>query len=247
LALKFGVGKKYLDWSQLVFSDQLDPIYGNVFQTNANPPGEVSNLIIDASTGAVLRWRWGGSESFSSFGVALNHANRPLESFIGLKTRLPMRTTIHSYHHIKVSSKYSRGAPRYISSGVIFEAQQQMRTLNVGASITFGENMLVGLWYRNRKFLIDHTTRDALIFNATFRHNRFVLGYSYDMTNSELTVGKSHGTHEFNIGFTFYDTHLCKGSSGPGIDCYLFDNSPPRRSNKNKRQTRLSPWMYILP
>ena len=103
------------------------------------------------------------------------------------------------------------------------------------------------MWYRNRKFVIDNSTRDALIFNFTFHHRNFVISYSYDMTNSELTLAKTHGTHEFNIGYTIGGAHMCKQKKKPRVDCYLFDRSGPEKPTKYKKNNRYSPWMYILP
>ena len=59
-----------------------------------------------------------------------------------------------------------------------------------------------GLWYR---------WNDAVIFMAGFNHEKFKIGYSYDMTVSELSTVNSN-SHEISLTYLFSASNKIKAN-----------------------------------
>ncbi|MFM9028634.1 MAG: PorP/SprF family type IX secretion system membrane protein, partial [Bacteroidota bacterium] len=68
-----------IDWSRLQFSDQLDPVYGNVYQTQALPPESPYRNFVDFDWGMALRFKmkFGDFKSINTFGASWLHSTRP--------------------------------------------------------------------------------------------------------------------------------------------------------------------------
>ena len=251
LGMKFGMGYKRIDWDKLYFSDEIDPIHGFVYPTAATPEPIHSDLILDAGAGAVVRYRWKNRVSFSSWGFSMDHVNRPVESILGANTRIPIRITAQTFHHFRFSGKYSTRAPAYLSAGVIYERQQQHETLVIGGAATFGDHILLGLWYRNKNYMFQGINRESMIANLTVHFDGLTLGYSYDITISNLGIDKTHGSHEITLGYFFFDRYFCagRGKRTKRSSCYLFEVKTVSRKgfNKPKWGKHSSPWMYVLP
>lgn len=226
--LQYSIGKKSLNYDQLVFSDQLDPVLGNIFPSaaTANNPGDVSKLIHDLSAGVIFRSEMNKHGSYLSLGMAVYHINRPLESILGLDTRIPIRYTVHAYSNFRVSGRYRNGIPTYLTVGANFDRQQYHQSLLAGGSFTFGKNTLVGVWYRSRQFFPSPGQVDALVFNGFVSTRSLTFGYSYDLTVSGYGVSRTYGSHEFSIAFRFDQVYLCKKKSRLGRAdrrCFLID------------------------
>lgn len=226
-ALNYAVGQKTVDWSKLVFSDQLDAALGLIRPTSIVPQGaEVSNLIHDISAGVLFRTELNKEGSFLSLGVAAAHLNRPVETFFGQDNRRPVRLTVHSHVNFKISKKYANGVPKFLTAGFIFDRQSPLQTVMTGASFTFGKDFILGLWYRNRRFNIPEANMDAVVINLIYSTKAFSIGYSYDITVSTLGLDRTYGTHEIGINYRFNEVYLCKKKSRRGRadrNCFLLD------------------------
>lgn len=248
---KLSLGYKAVDYDNLIFSDQLDPIDGAIFASAFQPGNDRINNIFGLSAGALFRQRFGGG-SFWSVGFSGNNLYASQSSFLELNYRVPIRYTVHSYQHFRITRKNTDKIPNFISSGMIYERQAQLNTFTMGASITVGHNFLAGIWYRNRNFLPQKVTNDAIIFSMVSFYNDLAIGYSYDLTVSDLGSGRTHGTHEISISYIVRGVYICKAKRKKRKDesCYLFD---PRRvgtakANPNSNWGKdLSPFQFILP
>ena len=96
IGLRTSYNQKFVDWSKLVFSDQLHPIDGIVNGTNAVEPITRSNFV-DFDAGLVARWQMniGKKEINSNFGFAVSHLTQPEESLQSIGTKLPRKFTGH--------------------------------------------------------------------------------------------------------------------------------------------------------
>ena len=175
--------QKFLDWDKLTFGDQIDPRKGFIYQTGDEPRGG-SRGFFDASAGLV-----GYSKHFF-FGVAAHHLNMPNESMIVGESRLPMRFTGHMGAEIKLGgdSKYTNTTS--IMPNIIYQYQNGFQELNIGTYVKYGV-FNAGAWFRNR---------DAFILAIGINTGKFKLGYSYDVTVSQLNNGTSGGSHEVSLG-----------------------------------------------
>ena len=205
LAVKIGVEAGFqqtaLDWDQLVFPDQIDPLGGPVITTTEQRPDNLNNAAFDISSGLLLL-----SDRFW-LGAAIKHLNAPNQSYLlvndNLSRGLPLRYALHGGTEIIVNEGNKLRQASFISPNFLFLSQGPYKQLNVGAYAAIGP-VFGGAWYR-------HTFRnaDAAILLVGFRQDMFKIGLSYDLTVSGL-AGRSGGTYEMTVG-VFFD----KGKKRP--------------------------------
>lgn len=175
--------QKYLDWSKLTFGDMIDPRRGFIYQTGDVPRGNGSHGFFDVSAGMV-----GFTKNFY-FGVAAHHLNRPDESMILGDSRLPIRITGHMGANIKLGQRGRYSSSTTLMPNVIYQYQNGFQQFNIGAYLKY-EAFTIGAWYRNR---------DAFIVSLGITTEKFRIGYSYDLTVSQLG-GVTGGSHEISMG-----------------------------------------------
>jgi type IX secretion system PorP/SprF family membrane protein len=175
--------QKYLDWSKLTFGDQIDPRRGFIYQTGDVPRGDGSHGFFDVSAGMV-----GFTKNFY-FGLAAHHLNRPDESMILGESRLPIRVTGHMGANIKLGQRGRYSSSTTLMPNVIYQYQNGFQQFNIGAYLKY-EAFTIGAWYRNR---------DAFIVSLGITTEKFRIGYSYDLTVSQLG-GVTGGSHEICMG-----------------------------------------------
>jgi len=213
-ALSYSVAQKQVDWGNLIFSDQLDEMLGVIRPSNA-PLGaaEVTNIIHDLGAGLLFRSEINRTRSYISLGFAGYHLNSPVETFFGSDTRIPIRYSAHTFINFRTTPKYSNAVPRFLSLGGNWDRQQTLQTWQLGGTFTFGKNLLLGMWYRNRYFSLPDLNTDAAVINMVFSTKFMSVGYSFDLTVSQLGIAQTQGTHEFGISFRFDQVYLCKKQS----------------------------------
>jgi type IX secretion system PorP/SprF family membrane protein len=176
--------QKYLDWSQLTFGDMIDPRRGFIYQTGDVPRGDGRRGFFDVSAGLV-----GFSKNFY-FGAAFHHLNRPDESMILGQSRLPIKFTGHVGANIKLGQRGRYSSTTFLSPNIIYQNQNGFQQLNIGAYLKY-ESFTIGAWYRNK---------DAFILTLGINTEKYRIGYSYDLTVSQLGNGVSGGSHEVSLG-----------------------------------------------
>ncbi|MFT5859794.1 MAG: type IX secretion system PorP/SprF family membrane protein [Flavobacteriaceae bacterium] len=186
LGAKANYWQKFLDWDKLTFGDMIDPRRGFIYQTGDVPRGG-SRGFFDASAGVVL------FNKHFNMGFAANHLNRPNESMIVGDSKLPMRFTGHMSAYIPLGGKSQFKNKTVIMPSVIYTYQNGFQQLNIGTYVKYG-GFTVGTWLRNQ---------DAFILTIGVDTPKFKIGYSYDVTVSELNNGVSGGAHEISLGFNF--------------------------------------------
>lgn len=217
LAAEVSYRQRLLDWSALLWGDQLDPRFGEV-DINGVPAGtsevQPSNTLvshIDFATGGLIY-----SPNFF-FGVSVKHLTRPNVTVVGNNqvARLPIRYNFHLGTSFKLDKRYKTKSE--MSPNIMFTTQGAFKQLNIGTyfskSAIFG-----GIWYRI--FTHPDFSSDALILVAGVKYNIFKFSYSYDITTSKLTPG-SGGAHEIGIAINFCDgdNFLNTKSKKRPLDC----------------------------
>lgn len=176
--------QKYIDWSQLTFGDMIDPRRGFIYQTGDVPRGDGRRGFFDVSAGLV-----GFSKNFY-FGAAFHHLNRPDESMILGQSKLPIKFTGHVGANIKLGQRGRYSSTTFLSPNIIYQNQNGFQQLNIGAYLKY-ESFTIGAWYRNK---------DAFILTVGINTDKYRIGYSYDLTVSQLGNGVSGGSHEVSLG-----------------------------------------------
>lgn len=200
IGIEVGGGQLALDWEQLVFLDQLDPIQGRISQTEEIPPINLSRTYLDIGTGLMAY----GKQFYG--GISFKHVNAPEQNLLNINDNissgLPMRTTIHAGGQFTLQEANSRKLGSFISPNIMLIQQGNFGQLNGGAYVGAG-SFFGGAWYRHA-----FTNPDALIFLAGVQYGILKIGYSYDFTISNLGIaaGGSGGAHEISVTFNFEDS-----------------------------------------
>lgn len=203
--LKFGTGIGYvqnrLDWDKLIFFDQLDVQFGAVDRFG-NPnissevrPNSLNNGYFDIDFGFLLY------NPRYYIGFSMFHINGPYNGFLANRgdataspeLELPVTFSFQAGYQV-VLERDNKGNPEtFISPSILFANQSGFNQVNVGAylqkNVIFG-----GLWLR-------HTLEniDALIVSAGVFTGNLKIGYSFDLTTSQLNFSNSRGSHEIAI------------------------------------------------
>ncbi len=195
-----GLIQTSVDWDNLVFGDQIDPLDGPTSPSNEDRPESLSRTAVDISAGIMIYTRqfYGG--------VSLKHLNSPDENFLQLNENLnagaPMRLTVHAGMEFALGQGNNRNDAAFISPNIMYIKQGPFGQLNVGSYAGFGK-FYGGLWYRHA-----NSNADAAIMLLGFRHNILRIGYSYDITLSKLASapGGTGGTHEIALTINLDDS-----------------------------------------
>lgn len=236
--LHFGLEGKFiqktLNWSDLVFSDQLDPWDGLIY------PGSLNKVLDKVSYGDLdfgMVWRHNGTLkmgkhkikdvrshlglSFHHFPYFLNKNLKGNDSFLNQEFRVAPRFTIHGGMIIPV--KVLSGTGTTISFSPNFKLDTQGKDLlNLNNNMTVGtigfytlvNNFYAGLLYQNRVFLPTYLHTDAYILtfgtytNPNFRNQgktpSLFLGFSIDLNTTG--IGPATGSvFEFTIRYRFLE------------------------------------------
>lgn len=178
--------QKSLDWNKLTFGDMIDPRRGFVYNTNDVPNGNGKKSGIDFSGGIL-----GFSKTFF-FGFAAHHVTEPNQSLVIGNSPLPMKLTGHAGAVIPLNKSRYKKSDTKISPNILYRNQGTFQQLNLGVYVNKGP-IWTGVWYRNG---------DAFIVLLGLQTDLIRLGYSYDVTTSQLTLA-SGGSHEISFGMNF--------------------------------------------
>ena len=219
LAFQPTLGKRFVDWDQLLFSDQLDPILGVVSTQSAAQAGHESPLMWDLNIGMLYQGAFGqfkpnsGTKDGSTYsiGFSIHNITRPKQSFIGNESsRIPRRYTGHIF--INKFFVGSNELPNILTLGVIMQGHQKKavdklnvnNTVSLVGSFTYS-SITFGLGYRNKK-IIRGQYQDALFFNFSLAKGRHMIGVNYDVPISKLNG--TWGTLELAYAHKFKNKYI---------------------------------------
>ncbi|MCH8904409.1 MAG: PorP/SprF family type IX secretion system membrane protein [Bacteroidetes bacterium] len=182
--------EKRVDWLKLVFGDQLDPRWGlQQGRGTGEILGSAPVRFLDFAGGII-----GYSERFFG-GIAVQHVTQPNESFrrSTFSASLPLKYTIHVGTILYIVKRIENST--FIAPDILFSGQEPFKQLNIGF---YWSNSILSAGLRAR-----HTfgNPDALIPFFGYRQDDFKISYSFDITISELSVGRTSGAHEVGLEF----------------------------------------------
>ncbi len=209
-----GVTNRSLDFSKLVFSDQLDPRLGFTGSASqAEQPFNDNKYYFDAGAGANFimgNFMLGGS---------LLHLNKPDESFTGSKVPTPIRTAAYASYKIDMSG-FGNQSMLLIPSVVYYN---QAKAISMSAGMQFKYNGVnAGLWYRTGgDFKADAVVLSFIfdIFTNRNKNQKMRLGFSHDAIMNKLNYGNTSGTSEVSVGFETGESREQEFGAGK---CYEF-------------------------
>ncbi|MBT3302173.1 MAG: type IX secretion system membrane protein PorP/SprF [Bacteroidetes bacterium] len=187
-SLQTAVQGKRIDFSELVFPDMIHPRQGVIYETieNLPAPGDYAmDPFLDFSAG-VLAF----SKKFYA-GFVVNHINEPKQTFLEDNSSiLPMKFTTHVGMQIPLDQ--SRHPTRFFSPNLLIQKQANFLQINLGAYY-IKDYFLAGIWWRQTS-----VNTDAAMILVGMKRDPFKIGYSYDITFSDVRFG-GQGSHELSI------------------------------------------------
>ena len=98
--------------------------------------------------------------------------------------------------HINVMGLYNVELNYYwdIQPSILFKSVLDQSQLDIGLKTIYNDNLWIGMDYRNNG--------DISALLGLFIQDRYIVGYSYDIPNTEISSYTS-GSHEFMFGITF--------------------------------------------
>jgi type IX secretion system PorP/SprF family membrane protein len=205
-ALQFGWVNHAVDYSRLVFGDQL--ARGGTIGTYENMDG-TSIGYADIAGGALFftpkLW----------LGVSLHHMNRPNQSLLLNESRVPSRFSMHGGYRLSIRTPVIKEHPQSIVLAFNFRSQEKYDQLDLGAYFE-RDPFFAGLWYRGvplfKRYAPGYANNDALAVLVGVKVNDLRVGYSYDITISRL-AGHSAGAHEITLGYEIVQAYKKRAAS----------------------------------
>ncbi|MBN2174310.1 MAG: type IX secretion system membrane protein PorP/SprF [Bacteroidales bacterium] len=182
-----------LNWEDLIYPDMINPITGSVDPalSGERPPDYNSVIVPDFSAGLLF----GYMEKYF-IGVAADHLSQPNLKYYSNSegNTLYIKYTVHAGAYLNLTSKYERNERNRIllSPNIMYQHQQDADQVNAGFYIERFP-LVTGVWYRHN---LDYA--DGAIFLLGIKHDRFKIGYSYDLTMSRLKASTG-GSHEVSV------------------------------------------------
>lgn len=204
IGMSFIIVDKSIDWSKLEFSDQLDKLYGNVYQTRFPFPDYDLKPFPDISWGGIIRYspdkKASSYSSFSNLGFAGHHFFNPVQSLLNSSSMLNKKFVLHT-NYVSKTNKINK---KSYTVGLIYEQQNPLSTLTFGFNGMY-QVVYGGLWFRTK--ISQLNKYDCIIFtfglvNRSKYNYIWKLGYSYDLTVSRL-LGGGFGSHELYFSIDF--------------------------------------------
>lgn len=233
LGIQAAFVQKRMNWDNLIFPDQLDPRYGNIYPTSFVEPNSDKVTYPDFTAGMLFQFQ--GDNLSGVVGGALHHLTRPNESFYEGSSPLPRKWVGHIdliWEFEQSRGFYRKSASFKINPGFFYQSQANLSQFSFGSNFYF-TNVYIGLWYRNESFEYDTYSNISLMGGVNIPFSdvaRLKLMYSYDFViYPEYTF--TGPTHEFTLVFEFDDISLFQPrtigsaryrSGGAAMECSPF-------------------------
>lgn len=220
--IQAGFTNRNIDWSKLVFGDQIDRRTGYIpgSISSAQLPDISSKFFFDPAAGVNFIYR------NAMVGASLYHINKPDESFSNTQARLPMRMAINASMKIPLSYNYNymedEGA--FIIPSVVYYKQGNVSSISAGAQFKY-RGFNTGVWYRTNQNGGSDAVVLSLILDVFLRRRdteKIRVGLSHDATTSKLNYTNTSGTSEVSVGYEKYWANSTRSKMYNGLRCSSF-------------------------
>lgn len=220
--LQVGFTNRTIDWSKLVFSDQIDRRLGYVpGSSTAAQLTDISNqFFFDPAAGVNFVYR------NAMFGAALYHINKPNESFTGIQSKLPMRLAINASFKMPLNygAHYTENDGAFLIPSIIYYKQGNVGSISAGAQFKY-KGFNSGIWYRTSQAGEKDAIVFSLIFDVFLKRNdseKIRVGLSHDATVSNINYSNTGGSTEASIGYEKYWLNSTRTKQYNGLRCSSF-------------------------
>lgn len=218
--LNFGYAFRSIDLNKLIFGDQLQ------FDADGNAPtddpalyslGMASYFDFNSGVLAYNKNFW--------FGFSASHLNRPNRSLLNQESTIPIKASLHGGVRIPLyGGPFKRDHISVLSPSFVYKSQGRFDQLDLGLHFLY-DPVMIGVWYRGipiKQNVKDNLSRDAVVIVLGFNFEKLEIGYSYDLTVSELGP-ISGGSHEVALKYKLgIDMHAKAKKKEKYIPCPTF-------------------------
>jgi type IX secretion system PorP/SprF family membrane protein len=236
VGFKAGVYSQSLDYSKLIFKDQLDANLGLISANNLNPNGTAAvnspYYFGDFSFGVLgrfnqLKKKNNKIAATHYCGLSIAHITQPMQSFLKQNSTLPIKFTLSYFCIVPIFPGNIHKQRDVVNSGLIIENQGPFKAFLVGANIQKSQ-VYGGAWFKQRQLLGARENSKFLVLclGSTFFEGpiAYKIGYSYDFVLSSNASGFG-GTHELSISMQSNkpsSRYQASSMMNKKINCYNF-------------------------
>ncbi|MGM0531709.1 MAG: PorP/SprF family type IX secretion system membrane protein [Bacteroidota bacterium] len=134
-------------------------------------------------------------------GFTADHLLEPNQSLTARESTIPMRFSLFGGMKIPINSQYGQKSRENLFPAFHLMKQGENSQLNMGLYWNYTPFM-IGMWYRGIPLIKDIPSNDAAALLVGYNIDQFTIGYSYDITVSNL-AGLTQGAHEISLMYTF--------------------------------------------
>ncbi len=242
--------QKYINWDELIFSDELDPVNGAVLGSSYVPVLERTSFT-DFSAGVLWRFNTDmkiGKKKYRdvrhSIGISAHHlpalfgTNAGGESLQNLETRTTARVTMHAGSMIPLTFFNSTKKEILLSPNLkvdvqgegLFKFTENLQVFTYGAYFIY-ESFYVGAMYQNKNIFSHHKNTNAWILAVgtyidTAKDQSLFIGFSYDANTTGVGTAAG-GVYEISFRWTGNPKMSILGDGSRkrakrALDCYRF-------------------------
>lgn len=210
LGIDVGLINHRINWSRLIFEDQIDPLNGPSGSASIEDLPQWNNkTALDVGAGLLF------AHPLWYAGLSIRHLNRPELTFLhqnlGTRSNIaagwPARITFNVGTEIPFTLYNIGSRPAFISPNLMMIRQGPFQQVTGGAYIGMS-SVFGGVWY---KTAVRNT--DALVGMVGYKHGIFKFAYSFDWLVSDLSNSRNGGSHEFSVILNFSESSSFKNRS----------------------------------
>lgn len=177
-------------WDKLKFIDEVMHSEGTVI--DQEPVPKVRDVDLALSALVYSKRIWGG--------VTFDHILKPNVSLYADKYQIPLKISFFGGIELVRKSRLLKPDEETMTFAYLFKKQGSSTQLDLGV-YWYKNPFVLGLWYRGIP-PFNSQRGDAFILLVGYRTKNFNIGYSYDVTISNL-IGQAIGSHEVSMCFKF--------------------------------------------
>lgn len=199
--IQAGISNRNIDYSKLVFDDQIDPQLGIIPGSVSSADALTLNNKYYFDTGAGINLVAGNF----MIGGAMQHLNSPNDSFTGVPVKLPLRGTGYLTYRLDLNPDENMDDDQksYLIPSVVYYKQAASQSTAAGVEFKH-RSISAGVWYRSGGQSGPSAVVLSLIFDLFVNRDsgeKFRLGVSHDAPISSVSYGGTGGSSEASINY----------------------------------------------
>jgi type IX secretion system PorP/SprF family membrane protein len=200
--IHFSYRENGVAWDKLTFIEQVMHDGGD--NTQPPPMDKTRDVDLAFSTLVYTKRVWAG--------FTTDHLLTPNMSLYADQSKVPLKISLFGGVELVRKSRLLKPNEETMTLAYLFKKQGPYYQLDLGV-YWFKNPLVLGLWYRGIP-PFNSQRGDALILLVGYRSRNFNIGYSYDLTVSNL-IGQALGSHEVSMSVKFALPHRTKKGAVP--------------------------------